>query len=96
MPDPAPALALRPAAAAVPDRRARLEAAARDLEASFLAVMLAAAGLGRPREGPGGGGIGEAQFASFLAEAEARAIAAKGGLGLAEALFRALARGEEG
>ncbi|MCL4189803.1 MAG: rod-binding protein [Rhodobacteraceae bacterium] len=96
MTDAAHSPALRQAAGpALPaDRRARLEAAARDLEAAFLAEMLSAAGLGRPVEGPGGGGIGEAQFASFLTEAQARAITGRGGLGLAEALFRALQRGE--
>ncbi len=71
-------------------REARLRAAAQQLEGAFLAEMLKAAGLGKPREGLGGGGAGEAQFASFLAELQARQVAARGGLGLAESLFHAL------
>lgn len=72
-------------------REARLRAAARELEGAFLAEMLKAAGLGRPREGTGGGGAGEAQFASFLADLQARQVAARGGIGLAESLYRTLA-----
>ena len=72
---------------------ARLRAAAEAMEASFLSVMLQSAGLGAPREGMGGG-IGEEQFASFLAEAHAEALVRRGGIGLAESLFAALqARG---
>ena len=67
----------------------RLRAVATRLEATFLAEMLKHAGLGQARE-TNGGGIGEAQFASFLADAQAQAIAARGGIGLAETLFNAL------
>ncbi len=66
-----------------------LREAATALEAAFLAEMLRGAGLGAPR-GAFGGGAGEEQFSSFLAEAHARALAERGGIGLAEALFRAL------
>lgn len=68
---------------------AALRAAAQRLEASFLSSMLQAAGFGAAREAMGGG-IGEAQFASFLAEAHAEALARRGGIGLAESLFEAL------
>lgn len=67
----------------------RLRAAAGRLEASFLAEMLAAAGLGA---GPGGfgGGAGEDHFSTFLVAAQAEEMARAGGIGLAESLFEAL------
>ena len=67
---------------------------ARELEAVFLAEMLAMTGLDPESEGFGGG-IGEEQFASFLRQEQATAIVAKGGIGLTEILFRAMG-GEHG
>ncbi|MBF9057686.1 hypothetical protein HKCCSP123_00685 [Rhodobacterales bacterium HKCCSP123] len=68
---------------------AALAAVAEQLEASFLEEMLKHAGVG---ESPGafGGGAGEAQFASLLRAEHARALAARGGIGLAQSLFHAL------
>ena len=66
-----------------------LREAAQKLEASFLAEMLKAAGVGEQIEG-WGGGIGEDQFASFLRQAQADEMAKTGGIGLAESLFEAL------
>jgi flagellar protein FlgJ len=99
MPEPflpdLPAGALRrpsPPHPAGPD--AALRQKAQDLEAAFLAEMLGHAGLGRPPE-VGGGGTGEAQFASFLRDAQAAALARRGGIGLAEQIFEAMkARGD--
>ena len=71
------------------DRRSALRKAAQDLESAFLAEMLKAAGLNKTQAGFGGG-VGEDQFASFLTEAEAQAIASSGGIGLAESIFNAL------
>lgn len=68
---------------------AALRDAAQKLEASFLAEMLKAAGVGEQVEG-WGGGIGEDQFASFLRQAQAEEMAKSGGIGLAESLFEAL------
>lgn len=62
---------------------------AQALEAAFLAEMLANTGLDATSEGFGGG-IGEDQFASFLREEQARMMVARGGVGLAESLFRSL------
>lgn len=62
---------------------------AQDLEASFLAEMLKHAGLGETPDGFGGG-IGEDQFASMLRDLQAKEIAANGGIGLAEAIFKSL------
>jgi flagellar protein FlgJ len=63
-----------------------------DLEASFLSEMLGHAGLGMVSDSFGGG-IGEEQFASFLRQEQAEAMVRKGGIGLAESLFRALTEG---
>lgn len=68
---------------------------ARKLEASFLSEMLRHAGLGEARESFGGG-IGEAQFSSFLREIQAEELSRSGGLGLTESLFHALKRQQNG
>lgn len=62
---------------------------AKDLEATFLAEMLKQSGLGGP-SGSFGGGPGEEQFSSFLTQEHARLFAERGGIGLAESIFRAL------
>lgn len=69
----------------------RLMAKARELEVSFLSEMLSYAGL--DDQGAGGfGGAGEEQFGSFLRDAQARQMVDQGGIGLAEMLFKSLAR----
>lgn len=93
MPD-LPALPLTsgpPTSRALPpaDPDQALRTAAQALEANFLSVMLQNAGLGAAREAFGGG-AGEEHFASFLAEAQATALAERGGIGLAESLFRSM------
>lgn len=72
-----------------PSRTQDLHNQANRLEAAFLSQMLAHAGLDRAAEGMGGG-AGAAQFASFLRDAQAEAMVQAGGIGLSEALFRAL------
>lgn len=71
------------------DRNRRLRAAAVELEASFLAEMLKSSGLGKTPDAFGGG-TGEDQFSSFLVQEQARAIAERGGIGLAETIFNSL------
>lgn len=67
----------------------QLLAKAKALEASFLAEMLGHAGLnGAPDHF--NGGAGEEQFSSFLRAEQAKAMVAKGGIGLAEQIFDAL------
>lgn len=66
---------------------------AKALEASFLSEMLGHAGVGKTPEGFGGG-IGEDQFGSFLRDEQARQMVEKGGIGLAEQLFRAMTKGQ--
>ena len=62
---------------------------ARDLEQVFLTEMLGHTGLGKSRDSFGGG-IGEDQFSSFLRQEQASIMEKKGGIGLAEALFKAM------
>jgi flagellar protein FlgJ len=80
-----------PAPAPGPARRTVLLDAARELEASFLSEMLAHAGLGAG-DGEFSGGPGAAQFASYLRDAQARAMVEHGGIGLAEQIFNSLVR----
>ncbi|MFB2532007.1 rod-binding protein [Paracoccus sp. p4-l81] len=81
---------LRPPTAAPTDANA-LRKVATQLEAGFLAEMLKASGVGKASDSFGGG-AGEDQFASFLRDAQADAMAARGGIGLAESIFRTMAR----
>ena len=79
-----PVLPAKPSATTVD-----LQKLATEFEAVFLAEMLKSAGLGKPPTGFGGG-TGEDQFTSFLVAEQARAIAQKGGIGLAEHIFKSL------
>jgi flagellar protein FlgJ len=72
-----------------PDHPDPLMDKAREMEAAFLAEMLAHSGLG-DRQGSFGGGAGEAQFTSFLRQEQARLMAETGGIGLAELIFRTM------
>lgn len=70
-----------------------LQKASVALEATFLAEMLKHAGMGEAQDSFGGG-IGEAQFASFLQQEQATALAEASGIGFAESLFHALVKGD--
>lgn len=78
-----------------PDRREVLMEKAQELEATFLAEMLAHSGLGETQSAFGGG-AGEEQFASFLRQEQARLMVEKGGLGLAELIFRSMTDADHG
>ncbi len=83
-------LAAPTATTATPTARdARLKQVAEDLEASFLKEMLSHAGLGEPAESMGGG-AGEEAFSSLLVGEQAKLLAHRGGIGLAQSLFEAL------
>lgn len=89
---------LKPPAVSAPEKPnvdKALREAAEKLEATFLAEMLKAAGLGESRTGFGGG-AGEDQFSSFLVQAQAEEMAQAGGVGLAEAIFDALKERQRG
>jgi Rod binding domain-containing protein len=77
------------------DRDVSLARSARDLEASFLSIMLRDAGVGAVPSAFGGGS-GEEQFTSFLTQAYAAKIAEAGGIGLADRLFHALKEASDG
>jgi peptidoglycan hydrolase FlgJ len=72
------------------DRQAILMEKAKGLETAFLAEMLGHAGIDADETSAFSGGHGEEQFASFLRQEQARLMVEKGGIGLAEALFRAM------
>jgi Rod binding domain-containing protein len=74
-----------------PARSAQLMKKARELEANFLSEMLSHTGLDA-QTGAFTGGAGEDQFASFLRDAQAKAMVAHGGIGLSQSIFNALAR----
>lgn len=87
LPDPQTGRARLLAGEAAESLQLRQTAAA--LEASFLSVMLQSAGFGAARDSFGGG-IGEEQFSSFLVDVHAEALVKRGGIGLSEALVRAM------
>ncbi|MEM9550352.1 MAG: rod-binding protein [Pseudomonadota bacterium] len=72
-----------------PQREQQLRKASVKLEATFLAEMLKSAGLGKAR-GEFGGGAGEDQYSSLLANLQAEEMARAGGIGLAEQIFESL------
>lgn len=66
--------------------------AAQALETAFLAEMLKASGLGRM----GNEGDDEDPFASFMADAQAQALMARGGIGLASHIEHVLLMRQHG
>lgn len=80
---------------AASSRDATLMEQAKALESAFLSEMLGFTGLGQVSEAFGGG-AGEAQFASFLRQEQARMMVDRGGIGLAEQIFTTLKSREGG
>lgn len=67
---------------------------AEEFEAVFLAEFLRSAGAeGIVQEF--GGGVGEEQFASLMTRFQAEQMAARGGLGIAEMVLRAMMSGDD-
>ena len=85
LPSPGPGLAATERPQAPGAERARIHKVARDYEQSFLSVMLAQMQAGVKAEGFGGG-TGEEAFKSFLNDAMAKGMVARGGIGLAPRL----------
>lgn len=75
-----------------PPRDVAMRAQAEQLEAFLFAELLRVSGSGAPS--PSGGG--ETQFDSFLRQAQADAVAQSGQTGLAEAIYRSLAKSGSG
>ncbi|MEM0922357.1 MAG: rod-binding protein [Pseudomonadota bacterium] len=76
-------------------REAALREVAVEFETVFLAEMLKHTGLGEARESFGGG-AGEEAFSGLLATEQARIMAERGGIGLAERIYQALLNREDG
>lgn len=98
--DPTTVSFARPPSAApqprsTPEAQDPLREAAKSFEAVFLAEMFSHVGLGAPRK-ENGGGAGEEAFASFLSREWANEIADKGGVGLADEIYKSLAAKESG
>ena len=72
-------------------RQAVLMKKAKELEANFLSEMLSHTGLD-DQKGEFTGGVGEDQFASFLRDAQAKAMVEHGGVGLSQSIFNSLVR----
>ena len=89
MPIPITSLPISTAPASPAAKDPELWRLAQSLEASFLTEMLGNAGLGKSL-GDFGGGIGEQHFSNFLNKTHADSMVAKGGIGLAESIYRSL------
>ncbi len=73
-------------------KAARAEAlleVAKAFEASFLAEMLKASGMGKSRS-EFGGGAGEEAFSSMMVDEQAALMVERGGIGLSESIFNSL------
>ena len=69
-------------------KRGQIKETAKKFESSFLSVMLQQMFEGTDTPAPFGGGPGEAMFKSFLTQAMADKIAARGGVGVAASVQR--------
>jgi len=70
-------------------RAQELRDVAKAFEASFLAEMLKASGMGKSRS-EFGGGEGEDAFASMMVDEQAQLMVERGGIGLSESIFQSL------
>jgi len=70
-------------------RAQELRDVAKAFEASFLAEMLKASGLGKSRS-EFGGGAGEDAFSSMMVDEQAQLMVERGGIGLSESIFQSL------
>ncbi len=72
-----------------------MRAAAKEYESMFLASVFETLHQGIKTDGPFGGGQGEAMFRSLLTQEHAKAMAAQGGIGLADRIVSELQRLQE-
>jgi len=83
-----------------PARRAKTleeaQAVAKDFEAMFLAQMLKPMFDGIGTDGPFGGGNAERIYRSLLVQEYGKALADRGGIGLADAVAQEILRWQEG
>ena len=78
-----------------PHRVAELRAVAAEFEAVFLEEMLKVTELNSTSE-EFGGGAGEDAFGTLLTQEYAKQMSARGGIGIAEHIFRSMASREVG
>ncbi|QUD89140.1 rod-binding protein [Phenylobacterium montanum] len=83
-----PALGAVQMSASETARRAAIKKTATDFEASFLSTMMSQMFDGVQTSAPFGGGEGEQAYKSFMVEAYAKQMAARGGVGVAAAVQR--------
>lgn len=69
-------------------KRGQIKQTSKTFESSFLSVMLQQMFEGTDTPAPFGGGPGESMFKSFLTQAMADKISARGGLGIAASVQR--------
>ena len=77
------------------DVQAKAHAIAKDFEAVFLNSMFQQMFTGIDGEGPFGGTPGTAVWRSFLTDEYARSLANRGGIGIADDLYRSLIQHQE-
>jgi Rod binding domain-containing protein len=75
---------------AKPSSDAKAKATAQDFEAAFLSSMFQHMFTGTDGEGPMGGTTGVAPWRSFLTQEFGKAVAAKGGIGIADQVYKSL------
>ena len=96
----APAALSAPASATditiAPDKLAKLKAVAQEFEGVMLNELLAPMFEGLQTDGLGGGGQGEEMFRPMLVDQYAKGMAARGGIGVADAVLKELVRMQGG
>lgn len=70
-------------------------AAAESFEALFLSQMLTQMSAGLKTDGPFGGGFGETIYRSMLNEQYGATLASRGGIGIADAVYREMLKYQE-
>lgn len=73
-----------------------LHEAAKQFEAVFINEMFSYMTEGLPTDGPIGGGNGEAMMRSMLNDEYAKSLAARGGVGISDSVYRELLAYQEG
>ncbi len=79
-----------------PEKRAALKKVSEEFEGMVLKELLAPMFEALDTDGLGGGGPGEAMFRPMLVDTYAKGMAANGGVGLADSVFKELVRMQGG
>jgi Rod binding domain-containing protein len=91
---PSAAVAAAPAGPAA-SRIEKARVVAQEFEAVFIGIMLQHMVTGLDGEGPFGAAAGTGIWRSFLTDEYARSVAARGGLGIADAVYQTLIAAQE-